>query len=146
MEEMESSILQYTPREEEQTELTVLAQLAIAHAQFETVHPYHDGNERVGRLLLPLMLAAEGYSPLYLSGPLLRAKQHYYESLAGVQLRGNWGPWLELLGDAIESCDDSIAIAVDLLTLAERWEHELRAYRSHSSTRRLPRFLIGHRG
>jgi Fic family protein len=145
MEEMESSILRYTPREEEQTELTLLAQIAIAHAQFETIHPYHDGNGRVGRLLLPLMLAAEGYPPVYLSGALLRARQRYYESLAGVQLHGDWGPWLELLGDAVvESCDDSIAIAMDLAALVERWEHELRAYRSHSATRRLPRFLIGH--
>ena len=145
MEEMERSILQYMPREDEQTALSILAQLAIAHAQFETIHPYHDGNGRTGRLLMPLMLAAEGYPPLYLSGTLLRAKKDYYEALASVQLRGDWGPWPELLGRAvIESCDESISIAEDLLALAQRWEQELDQYRADSATRRLPRFLIGH--
>src|SRR5258708_3390025 len=146
MDEMAASILQYAPREDEQTVLTILAQVAIAHAQFETIHPYHGGNGRTGRLLMPLMLAAEGYPPLYLSGALLRAKSQYYAALASVQLQGEWGPWLELLGRAVaESCDESISIAEDLLALAERWEQELRSYRADSATRRLPRFLIGPR-
>jgi Fic family protein len=145
MEEMAASILQYAPREDEQTTLTILAQLAIAHAQFETIHPYHDGNGRTGRLLLPLMLAAEGYPPLYLSGALLRAKSQYYAALASIQLRGEWGPWREILGLAVvESCDESVSIAEDLLALAERWEQDLGRYRAHSATRHLPRFLIGH--
>src|SRR5262249_39765895 len=117
----------------------------IAHAQFETIHPYHDGNGRTGRLIMPLMLAAEGYPPLYLSGTLLRSKKEYYEALASVQLRGEWDPWRELLGRAVvESCDESISIAEDLLALAERWEQDLSRYRAGSATRRLPRFLIGH--
>ena len=145
MDEMATSILQYVPREDEHTVLPILAQLAIAHAQFESIHPYHDGNGRTGRLLLPLMLAAEGYPPLYLSGALLRAKSQYYAALASVELQGEWGPWLELLGHAVvESCDESILIAEDLLALAQRWEQELHTYRAHSATRRLPRFLIGH--
>lgn len=145
MAEMAASILQYAPREDEQTELTLLAQLAIAHAQFETIHPYHDGNGRTGRLLLPLLLAAEGYPPLYLSGALLRAKTEYYSALLRIQLRGDWAPWRALLASAvIESCDESIAIATDLLALAEGWEQQLAGYRAHSATRRLPRFLIGY--
>lgn len=145
MEEMAASILKYVAREDEQPELTLLAQLAIAHAQFETIHPYHDGNGRTGRLLMPLMLAAEAYPPLYLSGALLRAKSRYYAALAGVQLRGEWGPWLELLGHTVvESCDEAVSIAEDLLSLAERWEKELSSYRVHSAIRRLPRFLIGY--
>lgn len=109
--------------QDEQTALSILAQLAIAHAQFETIHPYHDGNGRTGRLLMPLMLAAEGYPPL----------------------RGEWGPWRELLDRAVvESCDESISIAEDLLALAQRWEQELSEYRARSATRRLPMLLIGH--
>ena len=145
MDEMAAAILQYTPREDEQGALTLFAQLAIAHAQFETIHPYHDGNGRTGRLLLPLLLTAEGYPPLYLSGALLRERARYYEALASVQLRGEWGPWLKLLSRAVvESCDESIAIARDLVALAKRWEQALGRYRAHSATRRLPRFLIGH--
>lgn len=145
MDEMAESILRYEQREDEQTVLTIFAQLAIAHAQFETIHPYHDGNGRTGRLIMPLLMAAEGYPPLYLSGALLRAKSEYYAALASVQLQGEWGPWLELLGRAVvESCDESISMAEDLLALAERWERELDSYRVDSATRRLPRFLIGH--
>ena len=145
MDEMAASILQYEPREDEQFSLSLLAQMAIAHAQFETIHPYHDGNGRTGRLLLPLLLAAEGLPPLYLSGSLLRARTEYYAALADVQLRGNWGPWLDLLARAvIEACQDSIAIAVDLVALAERWETQVQTYRADSAIRRLPRFLIGH--
>jgi Fic family protein len=145
MAEMAGSILQYAPREDEQAALSVLAQIAIAHAQFETIHPYHDGNGRTGRLLLPLILAAEGFPPLCLSGALLRARSQYYAALADVQLRGRWSPWLELLGRAVvEACADSVSIAVDLLALAERWESQLQEYRVDSATRRMPRFLIGH--
>src|SRR3546814_15647313 len=107
MDEMAASILQYAPRSDEQGELSLVAQLAIAHPQFETIHPYHDGNGRTGRLLMPLLLAAEGYPPLYLSGALLRAKTSYYSALASVQLRGDWGPWVELLiGSVVESCNE----------------------------------------
>ena len=145
MHEMQDSILQYGLREDEQAGLTILAQLTIVHAQFETIHPYHDGNGRTGRLLMPLMLAAEGYPPLYLAGALLRAKEQYYQALAHVQLQGDWGPWRETLSRAvIESCDEAVSIAEDLLALAERWEQDLMGYRAHSATRRLPRFLIGH--
>jgi Fic family protein len=145
MEEMASSVLQYAPREDEQAELSILAQLAIAHAQFETIHPYHDGNGRTGRMLLPLMLAAECYPPLYLSGSLLRARNEYYAALAEVQLHGAWGRWLELLCRAVvQSCDESISIATDLLALVERWEQQLRTFRAGSATRRLPRLLVGY--
>jgi Fic family protein len=82
MDEMAASILQCEPREDEQAALSLLAQMAIAHAQFETIHPYHDGNGRTGRLLLPLLLAAEELPPLYLSGSLLRARTEYYAALA----------------------------------------------------------------
>lgn len=145
MEEMATSILRYAPRDDEQTRLTLIAQLAIAHAQFETIHPYHDGNGRTGRLLMPLLLAAEGYPPLYVSGSLLRARSQYYEALASVQLRGDWEPWLTLLNRAVvESSNESIAIAQDLVAIAERWEQQLQHYRAHSASRRLPRFLLGH--
>lgn len=145
MDEMAASILAYTPREDEQTQLALIAQLAIAHAQFETIHPYHDGNGRTGRLLIPLMLAAEGYPPLYVSGSLLRAKQLYYEALASVQLRGDWVPWLKLLNRAVvESSNEAIAIAKDLVAMAQRWERQLMNYRANSATRRMPLFLLGH--
>jgi Fic family protein len=145
MREWEQASLRYEAREDEHTRLSLVAQLAICHAQFETIHPYEDGNGRVGRLLLPLMLAAEGYPPLYLSGSLLRARADYYASLLAVQLRGDWGPWVRLLTRAIvESCHDSIAVAQDLVAIRQRWDARLAGYRADSATRRLPAVLLGH--
>ena len=141
----EQDALRYAPREDEFTELSLVARLAITHAQFETIHPYEDGNGRTGRLLIPLMMAADGLPPLYVSGALLARRADYYASLASVHLKGDWNPWVALLSRAIvESSDEAIAIATDLLTLAQRWEEKVKDARAHSTVRRLPRFLIGH--
>lgn len=145
MDELEASMLQYTPREDEQWELAPVAQIAIAHAQFETIHPFADGNGRVGRLLMPLILAAEDYPPLYLSGVLLRYRRAYYDALADVQLRGQWAPWLTLLCRAVVSaCDGAVAIAQDLNALRERWLTQLSDLRSDATAHKLPTFLLGH--
>jgi Fic family protein len=145
MAEMERNILQYTPAEDEHTVLSIVPQMAIAHAQFETIHPYSDGNGRTGRLLMPLILAAENYPPLYLSGSLLRNRLKYYDALSQVQLQGKWSPWINLLCQAIkESAEDAIAIARDLNQLVTHWEALLAGYRKDSVVRRLPPLLIGH--
>lgn len=145
MDELERTMLQYAPAEDAHWELDIVAQMAIAHAQFETIHPFADGNGRVGRLLLPLMLAASGYPPLYLSGVLHRHRRAYYDALAAVQLRGDWRPWVALLCRAVvEACDASVAIARDLNALHDRWLAELSDLRAHATARRLPTFLLGH--
>lgn len=145
MQELERSMLQYERQEEEQGELIVIAQLAIAHAQFETIHPYKDGNGRTGRLLMPLILAAEGYPPLYLSGALLRSKDAYYDALNQVQIKGNWAPWMDMVCKAIvESANDAISIADDMTALAKKWAEQLQGYRRDSVAHRLPSLLIGH--
>ncbi|WP_312327278.1 Fic family protein [Stenotrophomonas sp.] len=145
MQELERSMLQYERHEDEQGELIVIAQLAIAHAQFETIHPYKDGNGRTGRLLMPLILAAEGYPPLYLSGALLRSKDAYYDALNQVQIKGNWAPWMDMVCKAIvESANDAISIADDMTALAEKWAEQLQGYRRDSVAKRLPSLLIGH--
>ena len=145
MADFEQNALAYAPRDEEIFELTLIARLAVVHAQFETIHPYADGNGRTGRLLLPLLLAAEDLPPLYVSATLLSRKAEYYAALASVQLQGEWSPWVELLSDAIlESCSEAIRIAEDLLHLVQRWEATLTGVRSDSAVRRLPRLLIGY--
>ena len=145
MQELERQMLQYQPAEDEQFELNILAQLAIAHAQFETIHPYKDGNGRTGRLLMPLILAAEGYPPLYLSGALLRSKDAYYDALNQVQLKGNWAPWMDMVSKAVvESANDAIAIAEDMQQLVAAWSERVSGYRADAVARRLPALLVGH--
>ncbi len=138
-------LLQYTPVEEEQGELSIVAQLALAHAQFETIHPFVDGNGRVGRLLLPLMLAAEGYPPLYISGFLLRNRRDYYDTLSATQLRGDWAPWCTFLAEAVtQACRSAIAIAQDMTALEQRWQRQLEVLglRRDAAALKLPRLLL----
>jgi Fic family protein len=59
---------------------SLITRMALAHAHFEAVHPFRDGNGRVGRLLLPLMMAAEGHTPLYLS-PYIEVHTHHSKSV-----------------------------------------------------------------
>ena len=77
--------------------LPPLVRLALIHYQFETIHPFLDGNGRVGRLLLVLLLAAWEVLPqplLYLSAYLERRRQMYYALLLEVSQRGAWEAWL----------------------------------------------------
>lgn len=74
-----------------------LIKLAIAHYQFETIHPYRDGNGRLGRLMISLWLHREQIltSPLlYLSAYFERHKSQYYEALLNVSTRGAWEDWI----------------------------------------------------
>lgn len=144
MGELESSMLRYERREDEFGEISIVSQLALAHAQFETIHPFVDGNGRVGRLIMPLMLAATGYPPLYLSGYLLRHRHAYYEALAGVQLREEWAPWAAFLCRAVvHASATSIAISADLNAIHDRWLIDLADLRSDAAAKKIPRLLLG---
>jgi Fic family protein len=78
-------------------ELPPLVKIALAHVQFETIHPFLDGNGRVGRLLITFLLTERGvlHKPvLYLSHYFKQYRQTYYEHLQAVRDRGAWEPWL----------------------------------------------------
>jgi len=94
-----------------------LVKAALAHVQFETIHPFLDGNGRVGRLLIALQLAADGLlrEPLlYLSLHFKEHRQTYYELLNAVRLSGDWETWLEFFADAV------VASATQAATSAKR--------------------------
>lgn len=81
---------------DEQT-FPALIHAAIAHAQFETIHPFLDGNGRVGRLLITLLLMQRGVLSrplLYLSHYLKRHRAEYYDRLTGIREDGNWEGWI----------------------------------------------------
>lgn len=74
-----------------------LIKTGLVHAQFESIHPFLDGNGRVGRLLIPLILHTEGalkYPLLYLSLYFKQRRTDYYEALMNVRFRGTWEDWL----------------------------------------------------
>lgn len=75
-----------------------LVQAAVMHYQFEAVHPFQDGNGRVGRLMIALFLAERGLMPqplLYLSAFFEKHRNDYYDLLLNVSTRGEWTPWIE---------------------------------------------------
>ncbi len=81
-----------------------LLRAALAHVQFETIHPFLDGNGRMGRLLIVLQLVADGLLQQPLLFPSLFFKAHrslYYELLNGVRIHGDWERWLEFFAEAV---------------------------------------------
>jgi Fic family protein len=98
-----------------------LVKAALAHVQFETIHPFLDGNGRVGRLLIALQLSADGLMRepmLYSSLHFKEHRQTYYELLNAVRLTGDWEAWLEFFADAVlASAAQAAASAKRLLQL-----------------------------
>lgn len=83
-----------------------LIKLAIAHYQFEVIHPFNDGNGRTGRIMMINYLCKEGlldYPILFLSRYIMDHKQEYYDYLAGVSQRGDWKNWILYILKAIEN-------------------------------------------
>jgi len=79
------------------SDLPALASISLAHAQFETIHPFLDGNGRVGRLLITFLLCERGILTkpvLYLSHYFKRHRAAYYDHLQAVRDRGDWEGWL----------------------------------------------------
>jgi len=77
--------------------LPYLLKVGLAHAQFETIHPFHDGNGRMGRLLITFLLCEQGLLQkpvLYLSHYFVRHRQEYYDRLQAIRDTGDWESWL----------------------------------------------------
>lgn len=86
--------------------LPSLIKAGLAHIQFETIHPFLDGNGRLGRLLIALLLFSDGLLDepiLYLSLYLKQNRQQYYALLQEVRLHGTWESWLEFFLDGIRA-------------------------------------------
>lgn len=78
--------------------MPVLIRLGLAHAQFETIHPFLDGNGRIGRLLITFLLCERSILArplLYLSYFFKRHRAEYYDRLQAIRLSGHWEPWLK---------------------------------------------------
>jgi Fic family protein len=104
----------------------ILIKAALAHAQFETIHPFLDGNGRVGRLLVTLLLCAE--DPGVLSRPLLylslylkQNRDEYYRHLQRVRTHGEWEPWVTFfLEGVVEVCQSSTDTTQRIVRLIDR--------------------------
>ena len=109
-----------------ESDLPPLVTIALAHYQFEAIHPFRDGNGRVGRLLITLFLVKQKILPtplLYLSAFFEASRRDYYSGLRGISERGAWNDWLEyfLLGVARMS-EDALSRATRINQLLARWQ------------------------
>jgi Fic family protein len=109
------------------TTLPPLVTAALMHYQFEAIHPFLDGNGRVGRLLITLFLIARGILPaplLYLSAFFEATRQDYYALLQGVSERGEWGSWVEyFLSGVARQAEDALSRASRINDILDRWRH-----------------------
>ena len=108
-----------------------LVKLALIHHQFESIHPFYDGNGRTGRIINILYLILEGLqeSPvLYLSRYINRHKSDYYRLLQSVREDQNWEPWLLYMLDAIEQTARQTTVLIkEIKQLMQNTKHQLRS-------------------
>ncbi|MBP2661086.1 MAG: hypothetical protein H6Q69_4118 [Firmicutes bacterium] len=105
-------------------DLDALIKVALIHYQFETIHPFLDGNGRIGRLLITLYLREKqllNYPTLYISYFLKRNRIEYYDRLTEVRMKGNFEQWIKFFLKAIaESAQDAVDTIDSLVLLFEK--------------------------
>jgi Fic family protein len=101
-----------------------LIKAALAHVQFETIHPFLDGNGRIGRLLVPLILHVDGLLErplLYLSLYLKQRRTEYYDRLSRVRTEGDWEGWLAFFSEGvIDAANNAVSTAKRLADLVQK--------------------------
>lgn len=101
-----------------------LVRIAIIHAQFETIHPFMDGNGRVGRMLIPLYLYYSRQIELpcfFISEALEHDKLRYYTLLNNIRINNDWNEWIKFfLGTVKKQCDKYISIVTEINKLYEK--------------------------
>jgi Fic family protein len=114
--------------------LPPLVQLALLHYQFEAIHPFRDGNGRVGRLINTLLLVERGLLPspfLYLSAFFEATRQEYYRRLLAVSREGDWNEWVAyVLNGVARQSEDAVSRAVRITALLVGWRRALVGARS----------------
>jgi Fic family protein len=104
-----------------ESDLHPLVRAGLLHVQFETIHPYLDGNGRIGRLLVTLLLEHWGVlrQPLlYLSLFFKRHRSEYYRQLANVRTEGDWESWTDFFLEGVATiADEAVSAARDLFSL-----------------------------
>jgi Fic family protein len=127
-------------------DLPNLIAVALAHYQFETIHPFVDGNGRIGRLLIPLMLIERGildHPVLYLSAYFERHRSRYYELLNQTRHTGDLFPWVDFFLDGvITNARDAEDRTVRLVDLQHGIRHQLLEARATATALRLAERLL----
>ena len=137
-------------------ELPPLVNIALVHAQFETIHPFLDGNGRIGRLLIAALLQAWGLlqEPLmYLSGYLKQHHGEYYRRLSAIRSHGDWEAWVQFFLEGVASAasqaegniiQTASLIAADRKHLLQQPKASPLSYRLFELLPMMPRFTAEH--
>ena len=108
-----------------------LIHMAIIHHQFESIHPFYDGNGRTGRIINILYLIKEGLLSLpilYISRYIIKHRQHYYQLLQEVRDHENWEDWILYVLDAVENTSKETVIAIkQIKQLMQHYKGRIRA-------------------
>lgn len=122
-----------------ESDLPPLVTIALAHYQFEAIHPFLDGNGRVGRLLITLFLIERKILPtplLYLSAFFEAARRDYYGGLRGVSTSGAWNEWLEyFLQGVARMSEDALSRATRINDLLAEWHSKLAGHSTNTPIR-----------
>lgn len=115
--------------------LPPLIHIALCHYQFEAIHPFIDGNGRVGRLLITMLLIERGILPaplLYLSAFFEATRKEYYGHLFNVSAKGSWNEWLiYFLNGVSVQTEDVLSRAERINTLLNKWKLKMAKFSSH---------------
>jgi len=130
------------------SDLPSLARIGIIHHQFEAIHPFLDGNGRVGRLLIALLLCQWDLLSqplLYLSSYFEKHRSEYYQRLLAVSQRGEWDEWLSFFLTGIrDQASEATQRVQALQSLREKYHQVFAEKRDGLRLQKLVDFLIGH--
>jgi Fic family protein len=131
VEEMKKALSDWEKYLHSDTDIPSLIQCALMHYQFEAIHPFLDGNGRIGRLLITFFLWERGLLTqplLYLSAFFDRYRDDYYSRLLTVSKYGDWRGWIEFfLRGVISQSKDALSDAKKIIELHEKYRHRLEA-------------------
>ena len=127
-------------------ETPALLKAALAHVQFETIHPFLDGNGRLGRLLITFLLCAEGALSepiLYLSLHFKSRRQEYYDHLQRVRTHGDWEGWVRFFLEGVNATsEEAVSTTRKILALFEKHRRDLEKFgRAAASAFRVHEYL-----
>lgn len=115
---------------DEMSQIDPLVKMALIHHQFESVHPFPDGNGRIGRMMNVLYLCRSGLLEipiLYLSRHINRTKGEYYRELQAVRDTGEWEPWVLYMLDAVaQTAQTTLGLVAAIRSLMAETKHVLR--------------------
>jgi len=123
------------------SDLRSLVRIALIHYQFEAIHPFRDGNGRLGRMLISLLLQEYGLLPhplLYLSAYFESNRKAYYDLLLGVSQQGAWEAWVRFFLDGVAlQAAAAVSIAQKLRDLRNEWRDQVSRARASANLLRV---------